>query len=217
MKKEQQYHPLSMLPTLLNISEGQLESSKEQLINMKAVDGKPHVLDDEIINRSLTLYTEQNEIIDAFLEQCRRWREQSPDKEQLLQIQQVENCNKELLELNTKILSLVDRYKDHTINKILEKSDCELACEMLGITVKLTEEQEKIVKEIDEKARSLENTDNETFLVGMFDYMPRFNVLLDALTSKEIDKLAMRYEGFGSFAQLLSALAEGIRSGEIKR
>lgn len=153
---------------------------------------------------------------DAFLEQCRRWREQSPSDEQLAQIQRVEDCNKELLDVNTKILSLVDCFKDHTINKILAKSDCELACDMLGITVKLTKEQEKIVKEIDETAKSLENEDNETFLVGMFDYMPRFKILLDSLTSEEIDKLAMRYEGFGSFAQLLSALAEGIRSGEIK-
>lgn len=66
------------------------------------------------------------------------------------------------------------------------------------------------------KARSLENADNENFLVGMFDYMPRFKMLLDTLASEEIDKLSMRYEGFGSFAQLLSVLAEGIRSGEIK-
>lgn len=216
MKKEQKFHPLSMLPTILMVSEGQLESSKEQLIGMKAVEDKPHVLNDEIINRSLKLYNEQYEIIDAFLEQCRRWKEQSPNKEQLAQIHRVENCNKELLDVNTKILSLVDRFKDHTINKILEKSDLEFGCDLFGITVDLTKEQEKIVKEIDEKARSLENTDNETFLVGMFDYMPRFKILLDELTSEEINKLAMRYEGFGSFAQLLEALAEGIHSGEIK-
>lgn len=62
MKKEQQFHPLSMLPTLLTVSEGQLDSSREQLISMKAVEDKPHVLDDKIINRSLKLYNDQYEI-----------------------------------------------------------------------------------------------------------------------------------------------------------
>lgn len=216
MKEKQKFHPFSMLPTILMISEGQLESSKEQLINMEAVKDKPHVLDDEIINRSLKLYNEQNEDVNAFLEQCRRWKEQSPNSRQLAQIQQVEDCNKKLLEINTQILSIIDRCKDHTINKILEKSDLELGCDLLGIVVDLTKEQEKIVKEIDKKATSLKDTDNETFLVGMIDYMPQFKSLLDALTSEEMNKLAMRYEGFGSFVQLLEALAKGIHSGEIK-
>lgn len=211
--KEKIFHPLSMLPTILMISEGQLESSKEQLINMKAIEGKPHVLDDEIINRSLKLYTEQNEIVDVFLEQCRRWRDQSPNSRQLAQIQQVEDCNKHLLEVNEQILYIVDRCKDHTINKTLEKSDAELSCDILGITVDLTKEQEKIVKEINKKALSLKDMDNETFLVGMFDYMSQFKILLNALKPEEINKLTMRYEGFGSFVQLLETLAEGIRSG----
>ena len=211
--KEKIFHPLSMLPTILMISEGQLESSKEQLINMKAIEGKPHVLDDETINRSLKLYNEQNEIVDVFLEQCRRWRDQYPNSRQLAQIQQVEDCNKHLLEVNEQILYIVDRCKDHTINKILEKSDTELSCDILGITVDLTKEQEKIVKEINKKALSLKDMDNETFLVGMFDYMPQFKILLNALKPEEINKLNMRYEGFGSFVQLLETLAEGIRSG----
>lgn len=71
MKKKPNFHPLSMLPTILMVSKGQLESSKEQLINMKAVEDKPYVLDDEIINRSLKLYSEQNEDVGVFLEQWR--------------------------------------------------------------------------------------------------------------------------------------------------
>lgn len=216
MNKQPNFHPLSMLPTILMISEGNLESSKKQLINMKAVEDKPHVLDDEIINRSLKLYNEQNEYIDIFLEQCRRWKGQSPNSEQLAQIQHVENCNKMLLELNTKILSIVNRCKDHTIDKVPAKSDLALGCDMLGIVVDLTKEQEIIVKEIDKQAMSLKDTDNATFLIGMYDYMPRFKLILDALAKEEVNNLVMRYEGFGSFVKLLGALAEGIHSGEIK-
>ena len=87
---------------------------------------------------------------------------------------------------------------------------------MLGITVNLTKEQEKIVKEIDKKAMSLKDADNDKFLVGMIDYMPQFKSLMDALTHEEMNKLALRYEGFGSFARLLEAVAEGLRSGELK-
>jgi len=216
MKKKPNFHPLSMLPTILMVLKGQLEFSKEQRINMKAVANKPYVLDDEIINRFLKLYGEQNEYIGIFLEQCERWKKQSPNRRQQEQIRQVENCNKELLGVNAEILSIISQCKDHTINKILEKDALELGCDVLGIIVDLTKEQKKIVKEIDRKAESLENTDNETFLVGMFDYMPRFKYLLDTLTHGEINKLAMRYEGFGFFAQLLGALAEGVHSGEIK-
>ena len=45
--------------------------------------------------------------------------------------------------------------------------------------------------------------------------MSQFKLILVALTQKELNKIAILYEGFCSFLQLLGALSEGIKSGEI--
>ena len=51
-----------------------LDSSKEQLETMKKAKDRPNILDDKIINRSIKLYTKQNEDSDVFLQQCKIWR-----------------------------------------------------------------------------------------------------------------------------------------------
>ena len=49
--KQPIWHPPSMIPTYLKLSLGRLDSSKEQLINLKAVEGKAYILSDDEINR----------------------------------------------------------------------------------------------------------------------------------------------------------------------
>lgn len=54
-----------MIATISAIVKGMLEASEEQLKNMTTVIDRPHVLDDEIINRSVKLYNKQNTDIAA--------------------------------------------------------------------------------------------------------------------------------------------------------
>jgi hypothetical protein len=59
-KQQPIFHPLSMIATISAIVKGMLEASEEQFKNMTTVIDRSHVLDDEIINRSVNLYNEQN-------------------------------------------------------------------------------------------------------------------------------------------------------------
>lgn len=45
--------PISMALYILELTRGDLDSSKEQLKNMQEIKHKPYILDDEMINRSI--------------------------------------------------------------------------------------------------------------------------------------------------------------------
>ena len=73
-KQKPNFHHITEAITILEITRGMLDSSKEQLETMKKAKDRPNILDDKIINRSIKLYTKQNEDSDVFLQQCKIWR-----------------------------------------------------------------------------------------------------------------------------------------------
>lgn len=143
--KQPIWHPPSMIPIYLELSLGMLDSSKEQLVNLKAVKGKAHILSDNEINRCLKLYTEMNEDAWVFLEQCNRWLKLPITPEQKKQVLQIEASTKENEIVNNKILALVKQYQPQTINKIMEMDPVELVFNVLTgkIDSPFKEEREK--------------------------------------------------------------------------
>ena len=129
--EKRNFQPITKALAILEITRGMLDSSRDQLETMQQVKDRPHILDDAIINRSLKLYTAQNEDSDMFLQQCATWRKQELNEVQLYQIQEIEKCTKSLIDTNNQILFIINACKDSTIDKILEKSDMELALDML--------------------------------------------------------------------------------------
>ena len=129
--EKRNFQPITKALVILEITRGMLDSSRDQLETMQQVKDRPHILDDAIINRSLKLYTAQNEDSDIFLQQCAIWRKKELNEVQLYQIQEIEKCTKSLKDINNQILFIVNACKDSTIDKILEKSDMELALDML--------------------------------------------------------------------------------------
>ena len=87
--KQPIWHSPSMIPTYLKLSLGMLDSSKEQLVNLKAF-----ILSDDEINRCLKLYTERNEDAWVFLEECKRWLKLPITPEQKKQVLQIEASTK---------------------------------------------------------------------------------------------------------------------------
>jgi hypothetical protein len=79
-----------MLPLYLEMSQGQFSSSFEQLQHFEACKDRPHVLDDDIVNRTIKLHEEQKEYNLLTLEQCRLWRLQKPSAEELGDIEIVD-------------------------------------------------------------------------------------------------------------------------------
>lgn len=131
MKQKANLHALNMLPIYLEMSQGQFSSSFEQLQHFEACKDRPHVLDDDIINRTIKLHEEQKEYNLIILEQCRRWRLQKPSADELEDIDIVETYIKKSQQVNTQILFLAYHYKNHTIDRILEKDACELALDFM--------------------------------------------------------------------------------------
>lgn len=131
MTKKAIFHKLAMIPTYLEISATQLQDSLEQLKNLEACKNKPYVLDDETIDRVIKLYSEQGELLLVALEQCKAWRGQNPTSMQLADIGKIEKFTERLQTTGKQILFLANHYKKHTINRILEKDDMELALDYL--------------------------------------------------------------------------------------
>eukprot|EP01035_Chromulina_nebulosa_P026079 gene26079-34098_t len=131
MNKPINVHSLDMLPLYLEMSQGQFLSSFEHLQHLEACKDRPSVLDDDIVNRTIKLYEEQKEYNLLTLEQCRRWRLQKPSAHELEDIERVETYVKKLQQVNTQILFLAYHYKEHTIDRILEKDEGELAIDLM--------------------------------------------------------------------------------------
>ncbi|HHM2297747.1 TPA: hypothetical protein ACRIDK_000664 [Legionella anisa] len=131
MNKDANWYGLNMLPLYVEISDGQLEASIEQLNNLNQVQSKPHVLDRETIERIIKLHSAQNADNWVFFEQCKKWRNENPTNEELKLIAQVEKSTNQLEEVNNEILTLANSFKDKTIDGILGKGDFELGLEYL--------------------------------------------------------------------------------------
>jgi len=132
MKKRQaNWYSLDMLPFYLELSRGQLESAQEQQSNLERCQDRPGVLDDHVVSRIIRATTVQNENNWVFVEQCKKWRQQQPTVQQLADIEQVENNVQNLTQTNQAILGLAKQCKAHTIDRILEKDDAELALDFL--------------------------------------------------------------------------------------
>jgi len=126
-----QFHPTSMIPTLLKISDGSLDAAKEQLANMQLAQDKPHILDDDFIKRSLTLCRNQKQDSEFFLKQCEFWKKETLTDIEITQVEQIEHFSHELDSTNAELVEILEKCKNHTIDKILEKDDLELALEFL--------------------------------------------------------------------------------------
>jgi len=133
--------PIREALTILELTRNILDDSKEQLKNMKEIKDKPYLLDDVLINRSIKLYTKQNEDSDIFLEQCRRWRKEQLTEVQLYQVQEIENIIHEFTNINNEILTIINTCKDYTIDKILKKDDMELVFDFLTEKASLFKEK----------------------------------------------------------------------------
>jgi len=124
------WQPTSMISVFVEMVAEMLESAQAQLANLKRAQEKPHVLDNEIIERLLTSYGEQNTLIPIYLEQCQRWQEESLNDKQTEWVADIENNLTSLQLITQEILRIAEFCSDKTINKALGKSDIEAGLEL---------------------------------------------------------------------------------------
>ena len=135
-KRERIWHPINMLPVFSELIDGMLDSVDEQLESIHLVLDKPHVLDDDTVNRIIKLYSEQLDDHWIFETQFARWKEDGlpeiEEKEVDRLIQQLEKLKMR----GEKILNLARSIEHNTIDKIIGMDDAELALAVLSGKVK---------------------------------------------------------------------------------
>jgi len=130
--QEQNWHPITMLPMLARLIDGQLADDREQYDSLSEARPKPHVLNNEIVQRVIEVYTEKKHYLSLYLNQFKKW-----EKEVLLtasQQKEIERLRDQINLLNivdSDILNLAVELKEATIEKIMAKSDFEMGIEFL--------------------------------------------------------------------------------------
>jgi hypothetical protein len=131
--EEQVYwQPLGMIGVIADLLDGMVDESATQVNNFTAALAKPHVMDDDTIDRALRLYGERVHFIEIYSEQLRRWRNEHPDAKQRREIERLESQTSRLREMNAHLLRLAAEIRKGTINRVMEKSDLELGLEALA-------------------------------------------------------------------------------------
>ncbi|MBU3179290.1 hypothetical protein KPL47_23665 [Clostridium estertheticum] len=121
-----------MLPMMSTMISGQLEEAKDQYKNLLKAQSKPYVLNDEIVERVIKVFSKQLDFICLYENQISKWHDEetlSTTLETNLSKSQVQL--QELSKVITNILALAAELKNGTIEKVMGKSDLELGMEFL--------------------------------------------------------------------------------------
>lgn len=116
-----------MLPILATMISRQLEEAKNQYENLLQAEHKPYVLNDAIIDKTIKVFKEQLDFICLYENQISKWHDEetlTPKIESDLSISQAQL--EDLNNILTNILSLANKLKNGTIEKVMAKSDLEL-------------------------------------------------------------------------------------------
>lgn len=133
MKQQPNWQPISQLPLIANMIDGQRETAEEQYQNLLEAKSRPHVLDDYTIQRVIKLYKEQLDFIPIYEHQLARWYKKA-ERLTPSQRHEIERLQKQIIlwrKVVTDILTLAKGLEKGTIDKVMAKSDLELGIESL--------------------------------------------------------------------------------------
>lgn len=137
--KEQIFYPVEDIGIFEEMTSAGINNTEENFVSFNEGREKPHIFDDEIIERGINLYTEQLEHIDRMDSQINKWKKTDLTKEQLKSVEALSINNKKYRKLSTKTLTLLYELKKGTINTILDMDDEELALKVLSGELKIPE------------------------------------------------------------------------------
>ncbi|MEO9029838.1 MAG: hypothetical protein ABI413_13595 [Ktedonobacteraceae bacterium] len=131
-KNRPQWQAITMLPTVAQHIGGMLEADQEQYATLLEAKPKPHVLDDDTVNRVISAFTTQRNDLGLFDEQLRRWGiEPKLTTAQRAEVSRLKQQMASLRQANTNVLKLAEELKRGTINRIMEMGDAELGLRSL--------------------------------------------------------------------------------------
>ncbi len=136
MNLEPQWQPISMLPVFTEMVDGMLHESVVQLNNLTQIKDKPHILDDETLQRIFKLYTDQLEDHWLFTQQFKRWLSEDITPQERHEVERLNQQSQKLEQTNKQILELARSFEHATIDKIMEMKDGELTVAMMTGEIK---------------------------------------------------------------------------------
>lgn len=134
------WQPISALPTITYIIDGMLHDTQNQHKLLLEAQDKPHVLADYTVDRVIRVYNTQLEDASLYNEQLSRWKKEELSESQRQEVERLTKQVEKLRGICQEILSLAKELKEGTIDRILEKSDIQVALEVLTGKLKLPHE-----------------------------------------------------------------------------
>lgn len=129
--EEPTFHPISALPRVSAVLDGLLEETKAQYATLTQARDKPHILDDQTVDRVTRVYTDARELGEVFDEQLLRWEKGSLTESQRAEVERLTHARTKLRKLYNNILELAAELRKGTINRILDMSDEEVGLAVL--------------------------------------------------------------------------------------
>ena len=130
--KVQNFYPIAHLPMFARLIDEQLEHDLEQLALLQQAEAKPHVLDDATVERVIRIYSESAELDACYRRQLERWRFEGTTGKTLQEINRLEEQVQQMESCHNNILELAKQLEGKTIEKVLDKSDIEIALDFLS-------------------------------------------------------------------------------------
>ena len=126
MNNEPNWQPISMLPILTESVGGMLSATEDQLVNLRAAQAKPHVMDDHTLNRVAKVYNEQLEHIELFEQQLYRWQKENLTADQATEVSRLLKQSIQLKAATKAVLEMAQSMGHNTIDKIMAMDEFEL-------------------------------------------------------------------------------------------
>jgi hypothetical protein len=112
--------------------DGMLESAEKVYRSLQQAQDRPHVMDDYTIERVREVHTSQRNDLWLYEEQLSRWQHAEPTPAESTEIKRLQSQLDQLRTVLTACLALTDELKEGTIEKVLGKSEIEMAIDFLS-------------------------------------------------------------------------------------
>ncbi len=125
------WQPIGVLPELASMINGMLDSAEDVSQSLQQAEGRPYVMDDYTVGRVREVHSTQRNDLWLYEEQLARWSTADPTLAQRQEIDRLTHQLDRLRSVLTLTLALAEELQEGTIDKIMAKSDIEMAIEML--------------------------------------------------------------------------------------
>jgi hypothetical protein len=125
------WQPISQMMLIASMIDTSLDDTREHLATLTEARSRPHVLDDDAIDRVEKVHTEQMEFVGIYTQQISRWRDEKPSATQTRALDRMATQNQQLHDVTIDVLALARVLRNGTIEQVLGMSDGELGLQSL--------------------------------------------------------------------------------------